>query len=478
MPLFLVWVLAVALGVLCLWKVLSLYFEKPVVLLTLILILFGTNFFSQTILAGPTANTFLFTLFLVMILLTNAWNKAMHWLPLLLMLPVMVAISFLSGAGMFMILFPGLAWIPYPASRIPYPVSRDKMKAKFSRHWGQLAFLAGIFIICLVLKQFQWFCDPGTGFYFGDVAKADFSIVPANLYRVLFSVQNGWLVYSPLVVLAWAGFYLLAEKKPALFYAPFLFMVASLIWAASNPVWIFPDRFGYPDLVETYAILCLPLGYFIQWSWTRNMKMRILMLVLSGSLVFLNLFQTLQFSRSVLLPGRMTQANYFATLSDSLPKEPWIQCNQLAGYDFEVPMNDREPFRLKKAAHSGNYGLLLSPRLHYSPGMSIPIRELTERDSCWIHATGYFSFTGRNTDIKGFLVITSIRRGKPYKYKTTDLSEKRFLPNQWNWVEMSYLIPFPVASDDLLQVYFMNYGNEDFYIDDVEINLCRPTEQP
>ena len=460
-PLFLLWVVMAAAGFFLLWKILSQYFERPVTVLTFILVLFGTNLFWQIVFAPPGAHIFLFTLYLLMILLTHLWQKNMHWLPLVAMLPVMIAIAFLHAPGIFMMLFPAFEWSGDPKSL-------DEMNVKFRKDRVQLVFLAGMFVICLILMQFSWFNGPGEIFYYWDATAADFPVLPANIHRVLFSAQNGWLVYSPLVIFAIAGFWFQAEKSRALFLASFLFLLVSLGSAASNPAWSFPESFGYPNLIETYAVLCLPLGYLIRWGWNRNRQARIILLVLSVTVVFLNIFQTLQFRRSARVEPSST------VLTDSIPQKPWLKCSRIASFDFENG-DDHDPFRLKLAARSGNYGLLLNGQHRYSPGLTSNLGQLTDRDSSWINASGYFLFTCKNASSKVFLVITCIRKGVAYKYRVTDLSAGRFHPNQWNRVTMSYLVPFPVEPDDLLQVYFMDYGEEPCFIDDIEIDLCKPT---
>jgi hypothetical protein len=492
--LFPLWVLTAALGIFFLWKVLSQLFETPVVLFTVLLLLFGTNFFGQIILAGPTASTVLFTLYLAIILLTSTWQKGFHPTPLILMLPVMAAISFLSVPGLFVVLFPLLAWIGDKGPGMRHAEQADPAKGKFRENWWQLLFLAGMVVIGLVLRQFSWFSGTGSFFSSGEGVNTGSPLIPANIHRILFSVKNGWLIYSPLVIFAFAGFYFLAEKNRSLFGAAFLFMLASIDRAAGNQTWWFADRFGYPGLVETYSVLCLPLGYLIQWAWTRNRKTRILFMILSGLLVFLNLFQTWQFSRSILVPGRMTAKYYFAVfgktavtdrekkllepscprLTDSVPAEPWIECHSCFFDDFENPAGDREPFRLKQAAHSGNSGMLLNAQNRFSPGLTLPVRQLAETDSCWIKASAYFFYPCKNSLSKVCLVMTCLRKDLAYKYMVTDLSAGRFHPNRWNLVEMSYLVPFPADQDDQLQVYFMNYGQEECYIDDFEIKLCKP----
>ena len=489
--LFLLWVLSVIAGILLLYSLLSRFFKTPVVLLTASLILFGTNYFRQTFLAGPSAGAFLFPLFLAMILLTIEWQRVRRLTPLLLMIPFMTAIAFLSAPGTMVILFPVMALMREGDTE-------EGIKFTVKGRGGRLIYLSGLFVFCLVLRKFSWFSGPGGCFYYGDAAGAHFPLVPANICRVLFSFRNGWVVYSPLVVAAFAGYYFLAERNKTIFIPAFLFLLASLVYAASNPEWCFAGSFGYPHLVETYAILCIPLGFFIRWALEQGKPARLLVLPVATILISLNLFQTWQFTHGVILPQRMNRAYYMASfgritvsrrhmrlldppgpgISDSVPTEVPIQCRRIARFDFEQRMAGYESFQLQRAARSGNFGLVLNNRLRYSPALERPVKQLTSRDSCWITATCYFFFGCRNADNRVFLVMTSTHQGIPFKYRTTDLTAVRFHPGMWNRAEMSYLLPFTTEPDDLFAVYMMNYGEQECLIDDFEINLCKPEPQP
>ena len=489
-----VWFFPVVTGIFLLYKLLSQLFTKQVAFLTAILVMFGTNWFYQMLFAGLTANACLFTLFLTIMLLTLSWQKSRKEITLLLMVPVMIAIAWLSFPGIFILLFPafaclqGLKW-----DNSPGEPSVHHTEIIVGTRVKSLLFVAGIFVLCIMLRQFSWFYETGARLYYGSLDRAGFPLVPANIHRVLFSVKNGWLVYTPLVAVAFAGYYFLAENNRAVFLPAFLFLLVLLFAGACNPVWFFDSSYGYPNMVETYAILCLPLGYFIHWAWNRGLPARVVMLVLSALFIILNLFQTWQFKQSILVPERMTWPYYSAVFgkttvttsdrillepqdgagADDIPDVPWVKCSRVAWFDFEQPQGN-DPFTTTRDAHSGKYGMLLNRQHQYSPGLINQVSLLAGRDSTWISATGYFFFTCDPKSNKVFLVMTCLHKGVPYKYRVTDLSDNKFKPGRWNQVNMTYLVPFPVETDDVIQVYFMNYGEQECFIDDFEISLCKP----
>ena len=501
-PLPVIRLLSVALGIFLVWQVLTQFFEKRVVLTTSFLILFATNFFWLALFSTVPAHALLFTLFLIMVRLVIMWQKEMKWLPMVVMLPVMLLISF-SAPGMFIILIPVfvLVWNTGYRGGDQSGASmgfRDGSATPSMTNWLQLLFLAGIFILCIILRQFPWFTWPGEIFYSGNTLTDRFPIEPANIHRVLFSVKNGWIVYTPLVIPAIAGFYFLSEKNRALYFSIFLFLLISLIYTASLPHWWYNDSFGYPNLIETYAVLSIPLGFFVQWLWQGRLIRKIFLFGIGGMLIMLNIFQTWQFEKSIIIPELMTE-NYYCAIfgktnvtagdknlmkfrkppsTDSIPDGADLQCNRIMGFDFEQPWFDWSRFKSDRFAYTGKYSLRLNPKFRFSPGLFIPIRQLTSGDSTWIRVTASFYYTCKRSANEVFLVITSLNNGNSYKYRTTELISDRFSPNRWNKLKMKYLLPVPMNENGSIHVYFWNYGDEDCYIDDFEINLCKPTQRP
>jgi len=354
--------------------------------------------------------------------------------------------------------------------------------------------LATTLIICILLRHFSWFSSPGADLYFGIPHGDQFPIVPANIHRVLFSLRNGWMVYTPLVIPAISGFYLLAEKNRAVYYAAFLIILVSLVFAGSIPRWWYNDSFGYPNLVEVYAVLSIPLGYVVQWIWQRRRITRIFLVTAAGLLVLLNLFQTWQFGRSIIVPEKMTGKYYLAAfgrtsalpsntgltgspgpaLNDTIPGNMPVTCTKVNSFDFEQAGNDWDAHRSGRYAHSGRFSLRMSPEFSFSPGMIVPVRQLTSTDSSWIRATAHFFYTCKPAENILFLVITCLHDGVPYKYRAARMMDERFRPWCWNTVTMSYLLPLPAYPDDAVNVYFWNFGQNECYIDDFRIDLCKP----
>ncbi len=434
---------AAILGILLMWRVLRFFSGFRLALFTLLLVWTGSNLAAMVLLPGAPARLLRLDLYLVLLLAGLHLKERFRWAPLLLLAPGILA------AG----------------------------------------FLARLLPACT---------DPSSWLYFGSPPADPFSLNPANLHRTLFSWQNGWLIYTPLAFVALAGLWRTAATDTPLFYTVFLSLVLLLLFAGSSPEEYFPGQFSHPALAEAWAVLAIPLAHLAGATAKKPGIARYLLPVLTGFMVILNLFQTFQFSRSILVPGRMTGKYYAAVFgrtaatagdrhwlkppaavfSDTVPGSSWLRCKPLATYDFETPAGNRESFRLAKAARTGSSGMVLDPSNAFSPGIDLPLDEWVPRDSAWIMVSGFFRFRCLNRDLKASLAITCVHDGRPYKYRTTDLARREFLPGRWNRVNMSYLLDVQAAPGDRLQAYFMTYGPEEIFIDDLEFTLCQPDRQP
>jgi hypothetical protein len=483
--LFIPWILAVAAGILLMARILSRHVSMLATVITSLLILAGTNYFHELFFGPRNETAWLFLLYLAVTVLSSGQKWTLSWPGLFLFAPLTWLIFRLYPPGMFILLFPLMALMLQPGTG-------EWKRASFTKEGLKMGFLVLIFISCFILRQFPFYAGP-MGVDFASFARSHLLINPSEIHRVLFSVKNGWVIYTPLVLAAFAGYYFLAEANRPLYLASFLFFLINVFSVSTRTLPWYDRSLGNPALVSTYAILCLPLGFLVDRTWKQGLPARIVLVAVSVMLITLNLFQTWQFERRIIVPERMTGSYYCAVFgktsvsgadslllkpvvasnADSIPAGLHVSCKSLESFDFEHPDAGYGTSVAEKAAHTGKYGLVLNEGHGFSPGLQVPLQSLAGGDSCWVRAGGYFYYTGKPGEIKGYLVITCVRNGKPFKYSVTNLMDPEFGPDRWNRVSMTYRVPFPAGPQDLLQVYFMNYGKKEFFVDDIAISLCK-----
>jgi hypothetical protein len=86
-----------------------------------------------------------------------------------------------------------------------------------------------------------------------------------KIIEVLFSVQNGWLLYSPIMITAIAGLYFSAKQRHPLFLPTIIILPMATYIFASWWAWWFGAAFGHRSYIEFTSMLLFPMLYFIQW---------------------------------------------------------------------------------------------------------------------------------------------------------------------------------------------------------------------
>lgn len=127
----------------------------------------------------------------------------------------------------------------------------------------------------------------------------------------LISWRKGWLVYTPVMIFALAGIFLLRGELKFLRIpiAIFLFLNLYIIFSWWN--WWYGGSYGQRALVDSYALLSIPLAAFVRYISSKQPILKISFSVLILFFIWLNLFQTIQYEKSVLHHDSMTQKLYF-----------------------------------------------------------------------------------------------------------------------------------------------------------------------
>lgn len=105
---------------------------------------------------------------------------------------------------------------------------------------------------------------------------------------VLFSPHNGWLVYSPifliaigtLVVHAWRN---TRTARPAMLILVLMVLLYSAWWC-----WWLGGAYGYRGLIDYYGLLAIPLAWFFRSVLRRSWSLRVFTALLLWALVHLN----------------------------------------------------------------------------------------------------------------------------------------------------------------------------------------------
>lgn len=296
------------LGFTFLRKVLLRYFSDRVTGAVLITLLFGTNMFYYTMGQAAMPHISLFFLVSLLMHLTMRFYEEPGW-RLALLLGLVGSIITLIRPNLLVFWLVPLLFGVYNGSTL---VRRLKFMAG---HFLKYFSWAGIGFLLLLPQLLYWhhLTDHWVYYSYGDEG---FFFNNPQVWRVLFSFRNGWLIYSPLMVLGLMGLAGLWGKMkewalPATLVFVLAFYVISSWWC-----WWYGGSFGQRALIDFYPLLALGIGWMLTQinRWVGRKQVRIALLAVGGIFLLHNLFQTLQYTRGVLHYDSMTASAYRATL--------------------------------------------------------------------------------------------------------------------------------------------------------------------
>jgi hypothetical protein len=169
-----------------------------------------------------------------------------------------------------------------------------------------------ILITCLVFvpQIIYWKYTTGGYFYYGYGDERFFFNNPVFL-KGLFSYRKGWLVYTPVMTFALIGIIVLFFRHRKFFWPVAVFTLLNLYIVWSWWCWWYGGGFGQRALIESYAMLSIPLTAFTKYIFEKQLKFRILFLFIMACLISLNIFQTKQYNIGVIHWDAMNKKTYW-----------------------------------------------------------------------------------------------------------------------------------------------------------------------
>ncbi len=130
--------------------------------------------------------------------------------------------------------------------------------------------------------------------------------------QVLFSYRNGWLIYTPVMFFAIAGFFLLKKDLKKYLWLNVLTTVVLLYVFSCWWTWWFGGGHGYRPMIDLYGILAIPMAASFRKIFANGWFFKFLLIGILGFFIHLNLFQQSQYSKALLHWDAMTEEAYWS----------------------------------------------------------------------------------------------------------------------------------------------------------------------
>lgn len=238
-------------GLLLLWPVIRRHFSRAAAAIALTSLLFGTNLYYYTFCQPAMSHVYGFFLFAALLYLTER------------------VLAQPDSRGLWALLGLTAGWLvltrPTNGIILLYPLYRwwqetpDK-KAFLQRHTTHLAIAAVCGLVIFIPQFMYWKYMTGNWITWSYTDEGFIYWKAPKLFKVLFGAWNGWILYSPIVLLPLAGIFTglrtdrLGERGMLVVMAIATYLFASW-WA-----WWFGGAFGHRCYVEFYALLALPFA--------------------------------------------------------------------------------------------------------------------------------------------------------------------------------------------------------------------------
>jgi hypothetical protein len=465
-------------------KILLKYFSDAAAAITMLVIYLGTNYFFHSSFHGSNAMThnYLFTVYTLIIWFTICWHETFR-LRYALLLGLLCGINIISRPSEVVCLLIPLLW--KTGSEFSFA---EKIKLFFRYKIHIFLFFLVMAVVCM--PQFiYWKIISGKFLFYsyGDNPGEGFEFLHPNILEVLFSFRKGWLLYTPIMIFAVAGIFFSLRRLQNFSYAITVYFLINIYIVSSWSAWWFAESFGQRSLIQSYAVLTLPLGFIINYFISaipirlRNSALAVLCL-----LIFLNLFQTWQFLHGIIHPSRMTGQAYMAVFGKTkipLNLEKLLLIDRESAESSKIDESEyaktkewTEDFEHTKnasliEAHSGTHSFEMDSAKIYSPVIEKMYKEITTQDYAKLKVSVQVYCPGNVKPVHGSLVAAFDHKGYSYGYKRIDTESLNIEPDRWTEISMLYLTPVIRVKTDKLKVYFLQRGSAIVYVDDIKVEV-------
>lgn len=469
------------LGLIFTRKVLLHYFSDLTTAITLGVIVLATNYLNYTAIDGAMPHNALFTFYAMILYLTIRWHdEHKMWQAALMGIAIGWA-TIIRPTELMSVMIPVLWGIQDKETLI------KKWQLIWSYKWQVL-----VLGLCLgamgSIQLLYWKVFSGNFFYYS-YEEFGFNWKHPFIIEGLFSFRKGWLLYTPVMILAVLGFIPLFFKKRSQFLAIFAYFLLNIYVVFAWEVWWYGGSFGARALVQSYAALALPLAACIAWLFERKMTaiIGVAFMLLCTDLNMMMTWQAhsqhggwnaeghskLYYWKIFGSANPQKEDKKFLDVKRELKSTDGMTIRTLYENDFET---DTTAHRVTNHKFSGKYSFLLNQEHQFSSTYVAKIGDLNPSPKSWIRVQAEVFYLRYPPDLWNNAQVTIIffREGHPYKgtYAKVQRAVDR---GTWYHYQYEMRIPEGLSADSELKVYVWNGGSPtELFVDDFKVELIEP----
>lgn len=276
--------------------VLRRFFSDVVIAATIACLFFGTNIFHYCMREGEMAHIYCFLLISAIMLLTCKWHENQKNITLVWMGFLVGLLSLIRPTEVLILLF----FLFYGVTS--FGALWEKLKMLLLKHYKGLILFSVAAFIMWIPQMIFWkkLTDSFLFFSYGDNEK--FFWLDPKITNVLFGYRKGLFIYTPMMLLAMAGFFLLRGKLAKLRFGSILYFLLNVYVVSSWWCWWYGGGFGMRALIQSFAVLSIPLAAYFEFVFTFDYQkffiaplLRFFSVLCISAFLVLNIVQTYQY---------------------------------------------------------------------------------------------------------------------------------------------------------------------------------------
>lgn len=302
-------ILYAIIGLVLLRNFLIKFYSERVTTLTLAVIFLGTSLFYYSVSMPEMPHGLLFFLFSAFLLTNYHWHLKPSPCNSLLLGALIGLIALIRPTDL-MIVFVFIFWTI--DGKFNW---KNKLQFLLKQYKNLTLMLLAAFLVWLPQMlfwkartgQFLYFSYPGEQFFWGDPQFAN----------VLFSYRKGLFVYTPLIVLAFIGFFFMRDKLKGIRPVLLAMILLNIYLVSCWWDWFFGGCFAARAFVQHFAYLSIPIAALMAFVfegsaskiWSGTLKFLTTSVVFAG--IALNLFQSMQYTNGLIHHNSMSKKTYW-----------------------------------------------------------------------------------------------------------------------------------------------------------------------
>jgi hypothetical protein len=465
------------LGLVCLRRVLAPRFGERATAITLIAIALGTNLLQYVVFEPGLSHTYLFGGYALLLYLTDRWHDRPGIGTAAALGVVLGLLCLIRPSELIAVLIPVLYGVHNRAAL------SEKIRLLVAQWPGVLAALFAA-VVVIFPQMLWWKIATGQWVYNAYAVRGDFfDFSKPHLLDGLFSYRKGWLLYTPIMAFALAGFVPLYRRHREWFWPVLSYAALNFFVLMSYHMWWFASCFGNRALVQSYAALALPLAAFSVYAFRGRWLKITLFSAIFVFLTALNLFQHWQYRVGLLPTDNITRNFYWRVFGETRPDRSLRKYIDLKAYlrgAERGPHTLVEGFEFKDSiGHTGHFEYIgglwgqTTPRDAYSQGVVVEFdadRAAALRGRwLWIEATLFSRGDLFSPEAQARLVASVDQKGVSAIWH--GLQFQSYYPeNAWNVVAFELKMPDDLQAGDLLKTYVWNQGPDAIFVNKIYVS--------